>query len=155
MGYVETTTQYAQPADLIKYGITAAALQHPSTGLSAQNAQLLAASARIDAALGQRLNLPVVQWGDDVVMNCCWLATFGLIQLRGYDPENKNDQIYRQRYDLACEWLEKVKVDRFACTAIGSPPGDTIAAPKEPQVGSPALVNFSTGNQTRGTQWRR
>ncbi len=155
MGYIQTANQYAVIADLPKYGVSALALAHPSTGDVAKTAALLAASAQIDGALSRQLNLPLVSWGDDIVMYCVWLATWTLINIRGFDPENKADGIYKQRYDLACEWLEMVKRDRFGSTAVGSPPGDKYSTSAVPGVLSPAPFNACTGNQTRGTNWRR
>jgi phage gp36-like protein len=154
MAYIQTTNQYAQIADLKKYGMTAGALQNPATGAAAQTSALLAASAQIDGALSRQLNLPVVSWGDDVVMYCCWLASWTLINLRGYDPENKGDAVYKQRYDLACEWLEGIKSDRLGSTAVGTTPGDAYSNYAVPSLVSPAPYDCWTGDQTRGTNAR-
>ncbi len=157
MAYIPQVNQYAQLSDLYNYGITAASLSHPSTGTSVQTQCLLAASAEMDGAFSQQHTMPIQSWGTDVVMYCCWLATFQLIMIRGYDPENKADQIYKNRWDMAQSWLERIKKDRRSTSIIDSSTNAQPFAPSllsSPGVSSPAPYDAALGNQTRGTNYR-
>lgn len=156
MPYVPSATLYAQPSDLLKYGMSVAALSSPSTGLAQQNACLLAASSEIDDAIGQRLQLPLIQWGDDIVMHCCWLASWGLIQIRGFDPDNAGDATYKQRWDAAQKWLEAIASGEKSLRAIDSSPNNNLgdSSPNSsPLTYSPAPIYINQTN-TRGTGQR-
>lgn len=153
MPYVASTTQYAQPSDLLKYGMSVAALSSPATGVAQQNACLLAASSEIDDALSQRLELPLIQWSDDIVMHCCWLAAWNLIQIRGFDPDNAGDATYKARWDAAQKWLDAIASGEKSVRAIDSSPNNAIgdsSPASSPLTYSPAPLYVNQLN-TRGT----
>ena len=144
--------QYATIAQLIQNGMSQQALNAPSISTSAvQNAALLAASETVDSYLRQQFQLPLTQWGTDVVKYTCWLAAYNLICTRGFNPNSEADGIYETNYNKAIAWLKDV------AKALASPDitdSSTNAAPgvqapvAQPQAESPS------NNRTRGT-WAR
>jgi len=148
--YVSNGQQYAQPADLYAV-ISQAALTHPSTGTSAQNAQLLRASEQIDGYLRQQFVLPLVSWGADIVRATCDIAAYWLVCLRGFNPEK--DGQYKDNYDSAIKWCRDVSEGIISPDVVDGSPGATPGEQAQvtaPVAYSPQPVN-SSGGTTRGT----
>jgi phage gp36-like protein len=155
VGLVGTPSQYAQPADLQSVGLLGTFLQLvpvPSQVQALQNA-----SAIMDGYIGQRFILPIVTWGFDIQMHCCWLAAFILIQQRGYNPQNPAEKTWEERYDKAMAWLKDVSNGKATPSQVldSSPnaqPGAS-APQSSPQVVSPGLA-AGVVPPTWGTNWR-
>jgi phage gp36-like protein len=138
VGSYETNgQQYATTTDLAN-AIASAALTHPSTGTTAQNAQLLRASEFIDGYLRSQYTLPLNTWGSDVVDKCCDIAAYHLVCLRGFNPEA--DGHFLENYKMAIKWLESVSMGKITLDVLDSSPAAQVAqhAPDaQPQTGSP------------------
>jgi phage gp36-like protein len=151
------STQYAQPADLLKYGMNQQVLSAPAISDPAvQNAQLLAASQVADSYLRQQFQLPLNQWGSELVKYVCWLASYGLICVRGYRPDAPGDQVFKENDDAARAWLRDVARGLATPDVTDSSPAAQpgVNAPgSQPRVVSAAPVN-SSGGRTRGTGCR-
>lgn len=97
---------YATTADLVQLAISAAALGNVSLG--DQEAALEAASRLADSYLGSRFELPISAWGADLKQQVCSLAAYRIMQVRGYSPETGDAEVFRDNYDDAIRWLERV-----------------------------------------------
>lgn len=106
MGLV-TGTQYAQPSDLANLGLVGAALANV-TGTT-QTAALVAASAVVDSYLESAYDLPLANYGSDLVRVTSVIAAYDIMTSRGYNPMAGADQNIRQRYLDAIAWLQQVK----------------------------------------------
>lgn len=154
-GYTPSTNPYAQPADLITYGMTAAALSTPATNTQAQTQSILGASEIADSYLRQQFALPLVSWGADLVQHVCWLAQYTLINLRGFNPESAADVNYLEKYKLAKKWFEDVAAGRVSPSVTDSSPGAVPGKPEpaaQPHGVSPSQAFGRSG--TRGTNRR-
>jgi phage gp36-like protein len=144
--------QYATIAQLIQNGMSQQALSSPSISSAAvQDAALFAASQEIDNALRDQYQLPLTQWGNDIVKYTCWIAAYSLICIRGFNPNNEADAVYEKNDDKARKWLSLVAQGRFSPDITDSSPNAApgVQAPAaQPQAASPS------NNRTRGT-WRR
>lgn len=152
--YVSNGQQYATTADLANT-VAAAALAHPSTGTSAQNAQLLKASEDIDSYLRDQFELPLLEWGADIVQRCCDIAAYRLVCLRGFNPEA--DGHFQSNSKMAVDWLRDVASGKVVPDVVDSSPGASPGQPSndaQPEVVTASPVNCDTGNATRGSNFR-
>lgn len=149
--------QYATTTDLQNNGMSAATLSHPNiSSATVQNAHLLSASQTADSYLRQRYVLPLSQWGSDLVKYVCWLASYTLICLRGYNPASEADQVYKANHDTALAWLRDIARGLVSPDITGTQPNGApgVSAPEaQPSVFTASPVN-STGSTTRGTSSR-
>lgn len=102
---VQSGTQYATTTDLANLGLIGGALQNVTTQV--QNAALLAASAVADSYLQSRYDLPIANWGQDLVRVVCAIAAYDILTSRGYSPQSQDDHI-RQRQQDGIAWLKEV-----------------------------------------------
>lgn len=148
-----TQTPYCKRSDLSTYGTTSAALSVVDT--TTQEKCILGASARIDGALRSQVNLPLTDWGEDIVRAAAIMAAYDCIfGTRGRNPEDgpadDTDPLVR-RYDEVVKWLSDVAAG-LGTTAVGSPtPVDTTTPAGAAQVFS----NVSRGWQGGSTFDRR
>lgn len=100
--------QYAEQADLSRYGLPLAA----TAGLSSEDldAQLAAASAVAEGYLASRgYSVPLATWGDDLRACVCKIAAWStLTNLRGINPEDPAHDAIRQGHIDAMYWLRDV-----------------------------------------------
>lgn len=99
-------SSYAAPADLVKYGISSAALQ----GISSTDQQeaIDGASELADGYFRSRYSLPLTAWGKDVRRVVSIIAVYDLLVIRGYSPAAGADINLRARYEDALDWLARV-----------------------------------------------
>lgn len=151
MGYGPSnqSQQYATIAQLIQNGMSQQALNAPSISSSTvQNAALLSASETVDSYLRQQFQLPLKQWGSDIVKYTCWLAAYQLICSRGFNPDSEADSIYESNYDKSIAWLKDV------AKGLASPDitdSSVNAAPGVQAPGSQPTSESPSNNVTRGT----
>lgn len=115
-------TLYCKRSDLSIFGTTSAALAVVDT--TVQDRCISGASARIDGALRSQVNLPLTNWGDDILRAAAIMAAYDCIYgNRGQNPEagpvDDTDPLVR-RYDEVVKWLSDV-ADGMGTTAVGSP----------------------------------
>lgn len=148
--------QYATIAQLIQNGMSQQALSSPSiASADVQNAALLAASEVADSYLRQQFQLPLKQWGADLVQHVCWLAAYRLICIRGFSPTSDLDASYAENDKLARAWFRDVakalaSPDITDSSSNASPGAQAPAA--QPLADSPDPQNAVRGS--RGT-WAR
>jgi phage gp36-like protein len=138
---------YATRADLSS-SIAAAALSHPSTGTAAQDAKLLQASEEIDGFLRDQYQLPLEDWGSDLVQRCCDIAAYRLVCLRGFNPDA--DGLYLENYKQALAWLKLVAEGKVSPDVIDASGGDQQPGDHSPQ----ASPNVESPNTSRCTNRR-
>lgn len=119
---------YCQRTDLPIYGTTAEALE--DVDVTVQDRCIVGASARIAGALKSQVNLPLVEWGEDIVRAAAILAAYDAINSTGGNPEAgdaENDPL-RIRYEDVVAWLKLVS-GGMGTTAVGSPspPAETAS----------------------------
>lgn len=143
---------YATIAQLVLNGMSQQALNAPSISSSAvQDAHLLAASETVDSYLRQQFQLPLKQWGSDIVRYTCWIAAYSLVCMRGFNPQSEADGIYETNYNKAISWLKDV------AKALASPDITDSSTSAAPGVQAPAAQPTAaspSNNRTRGT-WAR
>lgn len=141
--------QYATIAQLISNGMSQQALNAPSiSSTDVQNAQLLSASQEIDNALRDQYQLPLQQWGTDIVKYTCWLAAYSLICLRGFNPNDEADSFYEKNDAKARAWMKLVAEGKYGPDITDS---SANAAPGVPAPGAQPLADSPSNNRTRGT----
>ena len=98
-----------------------------------------------------KVSIKLVQgYPDNFYDICCWIATLNLIMLRGFDPENSADKIYKQRWDAMQEKIRRAQIDRYVFARIidsssGAQEGE-ILSPAAPSVVSPAPYHACGGS---------
>jgi phage gp36-like protein len=115
---------YATTSDLANHGIVASALSTVSSDV--QEAALEAASERVDGFLRSRFQLPLSDWGNDIVEATVVIATWMLMNRRGFMPSAGADVLIRERYLDTMSWLNRV--GRQEVTPNVTP--NTIAVPE-------------------------
>lgn len=108
------STRYAERADLVRFGLSAAALVGVPT--ATQDEALDGASSLLDGYISSRKKLPLSAWGDDLRRYVCGVASYDLMVTRGYQPGAGNDEQLRMRFDDAIDWGA-----RFAAGRVDSP----------------------------------
>lgn len=125
---VVSGTQYASQSDLAQLGLIAGVLA--SISGTTQDAALLAASAIADSYLQSRYDLPLVNWGKDLVRIVCHIAAHDLMGSKGYNPSAGADPQIQYRRDKAIEWLQEVSEERQTpAYVVDSTPGGGSATP--------------------------
>jgi phage gp36-like protein len=138
---------YATRADLTST-VAAAALTHPSTGPTQQDAKLLAASEEIDGYLRDQYQLPLTSWGSDVVQRTCDIAAYRLVCLRGFNPDA--DGLYLTNYEKALAWLKLVAEGKVSPDVVDSSTGNQQPGDHAPE----ASPNVESPNSSRCTNRR-
>jgi phage gp36-like protein len=88
-------------------GVAASAFPTSITD-TVKTAQIVAASGVVAGYVGKRFTFPLAQWGDDIRSAVAAIATFTLLKLRGFNPENPADQLVVKAYDDAIAWCRDV-----------------------------------------------
>lgn len=145
------SSQYAQLSDLTIYGAPATALNTPQLTPAIQLNALVSASAVMDSYFAGRYQLPLAQWGVEVVDACCRIATYQLISVRGYNPASAADVNIRERYLDAIDWLNKVQ--RQAAHPNVTPTQSQSPGYAQPFVQSSSVVNVATGATSTNRGW--
>ena len=101
---------YATTSDLIRIGISAAALRNIST--ADQIMALEAASDLADGYLASRYSLPIVGYQDDLKRAVCCIAAYDLLSTRGFANSGADENV-RLRYEDALKWLKEVSQGRI------------------------------------------
>lgn len=140
---------YASIADLTTYGLPATALG--ALSVPQQQAEVDAASARVDSYLRGRYALPLVAWGVEITEATCRIAAFNLLSVRGYNPAAGADENIRERYVDAIEWLERVQ-SKAAHPAI-TPAADQSPTYNQPFVLSSSVVAVDSGRTAATRGW--
>jgi phage gp36-like protein len=143
---------YASPADFQNYGLLTAALK------SLTNAQVVAAlneaSDEVDSYLAARYPLPLVAWGTTITKAACVIASWNLLSLRGFDPNNGIDQAVKMRYDDQIAWLTRVQKQMAHPQGIETTPSPSDSPQfLQPTVYSGSMVGIAYGNTARNRGW--
>lgn len=77
-----------------------------------------AATSYINSYIGQRVRLPLLQWGDDLKMLCCDIARWFLIKRRGLDI-GQDFAVYEPKMSL--EWLTSIAKGELTPMVVESP----------------------------------
>lgn len=99
-------TVYATTTDLTRIGLLGSALAN--VDMNAQLEALQYASAVADSYLQSHFELPLIDWGYDLVGVVCAIAAWTLLAARGYNPQSNSDENIRRRYEDALKWLDEV-----------------------------------------------
>lgn len=98
---------YATIDDLSVYGLNAIVLDKLTP--AQQTAAINAACDLVDSYLNSKFKLPIVTYGAALTQKVCEIASWTLLSLRGFDPEDPADNEVKNRYDTALKWLEGIK----------------------------------------------
>lgn len=132
-------TAYATRTDLANIGLIGAALTALPTGQ--QDAALLAASGLCDSYFSTGgLDVPLPNWGSDVVRAVAIIAAYDLMTARGYNPASGADQNIRQRYLDVLAWLQAIAE---GITGIVVPPGSTAPVEIGADISSSEIRGFT------------
>ena len=138
---VQSSTQYATQTNLAQLGLIGGVLTSISGTI--QDAALVAASAIADSYLQSRYDLPLTNWGQDLVRVVCQIAAYDLLTSKGFNPATGPDENIRQRYLDALAWLQEVSQGKQTpAYVVDSSTGSGSLPPVSPTDGSVAL---STG----------
>jgi len=117
-------SQYCTVSDLTTFGINSTALAQIDPVIL--NNQCIAASGVADGYLAGRYNLPLLTpYPQDLVMYVTWIAQFLSMSVRGYRPDAGADELIKDKYILAVDWLKGVQRQAIHPNVIQTP----IAAP--------------------------
>jgi phage gp36-like protein len=101
-----TPTPYATLADVYNSGLPLVAFG-PVTVPQAQG-MVDEANATIDSYIGAKFTLPLTSWGPDLRRASVVLARFAIISVRGFDPQDEGDKVFKQTYDDTVAWLKLI-----------------------------------------------
>jgi phage gp36-like protein len=157
MPLVAPTNPYATVSDLTLYGAPAAAFAANTP--EQEQAAIDAANALADSYLGKRYDLPLQEWGADLVRAVAVIATYDLIVVRGSNPESPGNADLHARWQAAMDWLAGIaeqKIDPQAIVeAEGGGGGGAGGAEGEfvVSVSSGASGQFVVGPSRSGRGW--
>jgi len=138
-------TQYVDVAGVKRWGLNADALAQFTSGDIDDAAE--GASREMDGYFRDRFKLPFTQVGTDVARHCAAIAAYDLLTARGYRPIDPGEDVPRQRYDDAIDWLKRVATGTITPDVTDSSSGAVEgSAPSRPRVSS----NTSRGWQQSG-----
>ncbi len=99
--------QYATIDDFIQSGLGLDALE--SINKSTWNQMLIKASSVAATYIGNKYTLPLSAPFDPALVDAvCQIAAWRLLCLRGFNPSNAGDQVIRQGFLDARDWLTRV-----------------------------------------------
>lgn len=124
---------YATIDDLSIYGLNASVLA--SLTPVQQNAAIDAASDLIDSYLNSKFKLPLLSFGKGLTQKTCEIASWTLLSIRGFDPEDPADAEVKHRYDVALQWLTDIKNGEITPNVTDSGTG---------QYGGPGILQSTT-----------
>lgn len=130
---------YAVTADIPTFGLASETLVNFAP--EQQQAQLDAASDFADSFLAARFPVPLANPGLALKEAVVVIASWRLLTVRGFDPEDKGDVELKQRYDEALAWLKGIAESDI------TPAGATLGAGGAPAggpVGSGIVVQMNT-----------
>lgn len=127
------TVPYAVLDDLSIYGLNASVLSLLTP--IQQQAALDAASDLIDGYLNSKFKLPLVTFGKSLTQKVCEIASWNLLSIRGFDPEDPADAEVKKRYDVALQWLQDIKNGEITPNVVDSGTG---------QLGGPGILQSNT-----------
>lgn len=131
-------SQYCTPSDLIAVGINPLALQGISN--AQQVAACIAASEKADSYLRGRYPLPLLTFGQDVVMHTAFIAVYLLLGQRGYNPSAGADNLIRERYYEAVGYPDRPGSGWFpGVQRQAIHPDVTFATPNPPNFSLPSV----------------
>ena len=140
-------TQYASIADIFIHGL-------PTTARGALSddqldGALQAASELMDSTFRGRYNLPLLNWGVEVRMVCCWIAAYLVLSgARGFNPAAGADVNIANRYQAAMVWCDQVQ-RRAKHPDVVESPG------KEATYAQPVVISSSVIDQRGRTSGNR
>ena len=119
-------SMYCQPSDLTTYAINPIALTGVSPG--EQTGACIAASEKADSYMRGRYALPLLAWGQDIVIHTAYIAVYLLMTSRGYNPSAGADDLIRLRYEDAVHWFEGIQRQSVHpdVTPAVAQPGDPV-----------------------------
>lgn len=141
-------SQYAFKDDLVSLALTPA--NAARFGDTAIDAQLKAASSLADSYLVSQFTLPLKTsprgWDMSLTRAVCAIAAYFLFCQYGFNPAAPQDKLIQRQYELALEWLEKIKDKE-----IFPPFVDSGTAPVGEDEGGPfAVSDTPKGFTSRG-----
>jgi phage gp36-like protein len=143
---------YATQADLLTYGFPSSALG--TLTVQQITTQLQSASEFADSFFRARWGataVPLVAWDSTVTEAVAKIAALRLLKVRGYSPNSTADQQFRQGYDDAIEWLDKVQ--RQQAHPLVTLASTGVAGSVQPQVVSSSVVDVSSGRSSGNRGW--
>lgn len=150
-------TQYATIEDFLNAGLPTGALA--SLDKSVWNQALIRASSFADSFLGDKYTLPLTPpYPPSLVDAVCQIAAWRLLCLRGFSQDNPGDQVVRQGFEDAREWLVRVANDQASLTVVQAIPDaidpDVVSATPRGYgdiCGTGRASNFVPGTDNWGT----
>lgn len=101
-----TPTPYAALADVFNRAIPQAAVTALTT--QQQQACLDASNAEADALLRARFQLPLTSWDNILVQHICAKAALRMLIVRGFNPDDGDDDIVQKAAKEASDWYKGV-----------------------------------------------
>lgn len=114
-------------ADLYAYGLPLAAMG--SVTVAQQQAQLNAALAERDAAFRARYGATFVVNDLRATQAVCEIAAFGILKVRGYNPQSGADRVILDSCVMARKWIGEVERQQQHPNVIVAAPSVNLAAP--------------------------
>lgn len=147
---------YASQADLTDIGLPVAAL---GTGVTAvTTAQITKAlqdasdfaDSFFRARWGQNA-VPLLVWDTSVTKHVALVAAYYVMNVRGYFAESEQNKRFRDGYDDACDWFNKVQRQQ-AHPLVTLATGGAIGQ-QQPNLISSSVVNLSSGATSGNRGW--
>lgn len=139
-------TVYATRTDLTTLCISDALL----SGLTDDQitAALTSASTTVDSYIGTRFDLPLTDFGQDIVLATCRIAAYLVLQgPRGFNPGASNADSFLTNHNMAVSWLKDVAAGRATPSFPDTKDATDFNPDQQPFVLAPASGNIgvSTG----------
>jgi phage gp36-like protein len=117
---------------------------------------IMAGSEEANKYIGQSYSLPLIAWGYDLKLMVADLVAYRLARVRGYNPANPAEDVYRISYEQTIRALRDVANRKAQLDVVGQ--SATAAAETNASTGpaleTPALPYNCWGPGTRGANLR-
>lgn len=136
---------YCEIEDVTTVGVNVVALKKTPTEEITK--AILFASGKIDSYIGAPVgpfNLPLTVWGGDIKRCASIIAAYDVISGRGYNPNDSESDVLRERYLDEIRWLEHIAARKAMPVGVT----DTPVAGGGPVIGQPRVRS----NASRGWQ---
>ena len=149
MPSVPATQVFATPTDFANLAGPPALV---NSFTSAQiTAALASAASEITGSLLSRWQMPLLQWGQDLVRFNVDIAIYLLMKQRGFNPNNPAETVYMDTYASIKKTLNDIANNRYTPDQIQDSSGAPPFA-NSPQA-TPNTVSPTTGTQLAGQTW--
>ena len=121
---------YATLGDFANFGLPNSVGTSMPTYTAVVTVQLEASSRFADTYIASRTSLPspLVTWTTSLVQKVCEHAAYGVLKVRGFNPDDPSDAAVFKSYEAAVEWLQQIKEIQLTPDFVPVTPATAMAS---------------------------